>query len=401
MSKKNICLYTSNYPYGTGEQFLETEINYLAKEFNNIYIFPYKGKKKIRNIPHNAKVVLLSHDGYTTAKGTKTISRWFLRALIDILKKKNRIHLISCLLRFGFQAKKLSKLIIEYKLITNTIHYSYWLDDWSTILSILTERKVINNYISRAHGYDLYHERRKEGYIPFRKFQLQNLNKLFLISKDGFNYICDHYPEFYDKYKLSLLGTKKYEPTNNLKYNPNTYTIISCSRVVAIKRLELIIKSLAIIKEMRITWIHFGDGNLLSEIKKLSAKILPENIKAEFKGMITNTDVLRFYENNYIDCFINLSSTEGLPVSIMEAISYGIPTLATDVGGTNEIVNNKTGFLIKPDIKPEIIANKIIDILQKKSRNIDYRNEIIEFWKNNFCADTNYREFVQELKYIN
>jgi len=46
---------------------------------------------------------------------------------------------------------------------------------------------------------------------------------------------------------------------------------------------------------------------------------------------------------------MNLSETEGIPVSIMEAQSAGVPILATNLGGTSEIVNNENGFLVEKD----------------------------------------------------
>ena len=44
-----------------------------------------------------------------------------------------------------------------------------------------------------------------------------------------------------------------------------------------------------------------------------------------------------------VDLFLTVSANEGIPVSIMEAQSFGIPVIATDVGGISEIVNNVNG----------------------------------------------------------
>lgn len=52
------------------------------------------------------------------------------------------------------------------------------------------------------------------------------------------------------------------------------------------------------------------------------------------------------YSEHPVDVFINLSTNEGVPVSIMEAISFDIPIVATDVGGTSEIVTDETGILV-------------------------------------------------------
>ncbi len=45
-----------------------------------------------------------------------------------------------------------------------------------------------------------------------------------------------------------------------------------------------------------------------------------------------------------------MSSSEGLPVTMMECMARGMPVMATDVGGVCEIVENgKNGFMLKPD----------------------------------------------------
>ncbi len=51
------------------------------------------------------------------------------------------------------------------------------------------------------------------------------------------------------------------------------------------------------------------------------------------RGGISNAEVFQFYRDNKVDLFVNASTSEGLPVSIMEAISFGIPSIATNVGG--------------------------------------------------------------------
>ena len=58
-------------------------------------------------------------------------------------------------------------------------------------------------------------------------------------------------------------------------------------------------------------WIHFGDGPLMKEIKTLSNTKL-KNISFEFKGNRSNTEILDYYSENFIDLFINLSSSEGI-----------------------------------------------------------------------------------------
>ena len=409
MANNYLYLFTSEYPYGNSETFIETEIKYLSIKFDEIIIFPYNKGNHIRILPDNVSVFegYLDNDckNYSTLKTLFKNFIFFINVFFCELKfvKKDWLSItshISSTLRYIYKSNILNKVITSNKQ-QNVVYYSYWFVDWATILSFLKKRRKINSFVSRAHGYDLYMERNENNYIPFRQIHLQNVDKLFLISKNGLNYMKSNYPQFSNKYELSLLGVE-----NKNLYNENIlpkkhFIVISCSRVVPVKRIDLIIKSLAKVPDTPIKWIHFGDGELYSEIQMLADKLLPSKIEAEFKGMVTNEEVLQFYKNNHVDCFINLSSSEGLPVSIMEAISYGIPIIATDVGGTNEIVNKITGRLLRSNVEYVQVAEYLNDLLVNKSRDRDYRLSIYNFWKQRFCAQENYIEFTKKLKQVN
>ena len=76
-------------------------------------------------------------------------------------------------------------------------------------------------------------------------------------------------------------------------------------------------------------------------------------------GDLQEKDVFRTYLAGSINLFVSVSETEGLPVSIMEAISFGIPVMATDVGGCREIANAHTGVLISKDFDVKSVAEEI------------------------------------------
>ena len=70
---------------------------------------------------------------------------------------------------------------------------------------------------------------------------------------------------------------------------------------------------------------------------------------------------------NMSDAFILPSYTEGLPVSILEAMSYGLPILSTPVGGIPEVVENGTnGFLFSPGDKNGIFQ-AIVQLLSNEN----------------------------------
>ena len=74
----------------------------------------------------------------------------------------------------------------------------------------------------------------------------------------------------YDKLSVLRLGT-----TNEFgipKKNSDRFVIISCSNIIKIKRIDLIIKSLSLLK-FDFKWIHIGDGPLFDELNQLSKQI--------------------------------------------------------------------------------------------------------------------------------
>ena len=103
---------------------------------------------------------------------------------------------------------------------------------------------------------------------------------------------------------------------------------------------------------------------------------------------------MRFYRENPADVFINVSASEGTPVAMMEAISCGIPVIATAVGGNKEIVSEKNGCLLDPHPSPDQIADVLLSCWDEPCNR---REGSRELWELNYDADRNYREFVSSL----
>ncbi len=85
----------------------------------------------------------------------------------------------------------------------------------------------------------------------------------------------------------------------------------------------------------------FGRRKSLTVELKALVKQLNLVDKFIFIGTVQSEDVMNYYTGNTIDLFVNTSSSEGVPFSIMEAFAAGIPVMATNVGGTGEIVDDR------------------------------------------------------------
>lgn len=126
--------------------------------------------------------------------------------------------------------------------------------------------------------------------------------------------------------------------------------------------------------------------------------MMPPNIRYRINGVTPHEDIMQFYADNHPVLFINLSYVEGIPVSIMEAFSYGIPALATDVGATKELVKNQNnGYLIKRDYMIEEVSDTINRYLALSDAEINqYRENAERTWKREY-QEENFTSFVEAL----
>ena len=125
---------------------------------------------------------------------------------------------------------------------------------------------------------------------------------------------------------------------------------------------------------------------------------LPKSIDVILKGRVSNNKIYSFYHLESPNLFINLSSSEGVPVSIMEAMSFGTAVVATNVGGSSEIVSNSNGQLLIENPSEQEIANAInrhLNLTKKEKEKCS--KSAYDTWSNNYNADENYTEFSSEI----
>ena len=246
--------------------------------------------------------------------------------------------------------------------------------------------------VTRGHGFEIFEDQTKDNLVPFRKFQYKYLDKLFTDSKEGLTHLNNINKQI-NINDISYVGTK--DCGIGLFNCDLPFTIVTCSFVREIKRLHLMSN---ILKHLNfdVNWHVIGEGPDLNLVMEKN-KILPSNITVVYHGKKSRDEVLEFYKENHINLFVSLSSSEGLPVSMMEAISFGIPLMSTDVGGCKEICNEKTGFLIPLNFDNSIVANNITKFKNSVKNSINFRYGCRSFWKQNFDAQKNYHDFSRKI----
>lgn len=411
---KTLFFLTSQFPYGSGETFIETEINYLAEAFEKIILVSDDfGSQSKRPVPSNVEVFRFDNKivGIEKAKAIRFLfNKHFRSEVFKWLKKYdlkiNEITIKICINTLYKAYKKnhfLQSLINKEIDLNNHIFlYSYWCDENAVSLALLKIKNPSLKTFSRAHGWDVYFYRHKPAYLPFRNLIFSNLDKIFFISENGFKYTSEILKfKMVNKFNISRLGIQKNISTKNFIPDDKIH-ILSCSNVIGLKRIDIIIDALSKLNHLkRIRWTHIGSGDLLEGIKEYAKKTLAEknNIEFSFTGQQPNSFVNDFYLNNDVKLLINVSQFEGVPVSIMEAFSYGIPAIATNVGGNSEIVSdNYNGILLSEDPTPEEVSKALEKmIMSDKDAYKTMSDNAFKTWGENYNAEKNYKNFVKEI----
>ena len=288
----------------------------------------------------------------------------------------------------------------------NVLLYSYWINE-GVMASLLCRNNSVSSagirVVCRGHGWDVYAERHPESYLPWRKFIMMNADAVFCISRHGKDYLKKNFPDTEEvRLRLSCLGVPSVPAVREYPdFDADVLRIVSCSLMLPVKRIELLIKSLSFIDEIQTEWVHIGGGERFGMVSDMAAALLSgkKNITYQLKGQLTPLLRDQILGSGRYSVFINTSGSEGLPVSMMEAASCGLPIIATAVGGVPEIVRDEwNGFLLAPDPEPREIAAALQKFFKlEKSRKMEMSVASRAMWSENFNAAFNYPRFGEEI----
>lgn len=149
---------------------------------------------------------------------------------------------------------------------------------------------------------------------------------------------------------------------NKYKIQKNNYdiTLLNVAQHVKPKNIDLIIKSLKIIREefnTRVLLVNVGEGYMTEEFKSIiEMNYLSDYVK--FIGMIHNDDVIRLMKS--LDIFIQASEKVIFDLVVLEALASQIKILISNEGGNKEIIKDGVNGLFIKELSCLGIAKSII-----------------------------------------
>ncbi len=234
---------------------------------------------------------------------------------------------------------------------------------WSTVpagfVSFLLRTVFRLPYIVRVGGPDIpgFEERYKFIYkliSPLIKLIWKKSNLLITKCKMEYDMIKAINPRLKIKTICNGVDTDKFHPRKKAIEFP--LKIICPARLIKRKGQDILIKAIAELKKKNIIYhINFvGDGDEKSNYKKL-AKQLKVSEQIIFSRYVERERMKDQYQN--ADLFVLPSYNEGMSNALLEAMACGLSVIVTDVGGTEELVEDGSNGFIFPLSKRQTRSN--------------------------------------------
>lgn len=248
----------------------------------------------------------------------------------------------------------------------------------TTIANIFLKKKIIRKIVgdpvweraySKAKISESFDEFQVKNYgfsislqKKVRSFSIKKSDIVVTPSKHLKNFILN----LGFKNKIEIINNGVFIPEENTNiFTNDQINITIVSRLVSHKNIKKIIRAISDLNDPLIYLNIIGDGPELNQLQKIS---LESNNKDNiiFHGKLNRDEIDHIFLNS--DIYIQASNYEGLPHSLLEAMSYGIPVLCTPVGECKEILGNEDrGYILDLPVSKNNIKSKISEIIGEKN----------------------------------
>jgi L-malate glycosyltransferase len=306
--------------------------------------------------------------------------------LLCSLKERDNLNVFVILLNEGRLASEIRKMGLEIHVIdensnsfinlflrinkllkgrsVNIIHTHRYKENLLSFLVSIINRKV--KLIATQHGMPEFNGRRFSIHNLMNRLNFSLLSRFFdkviVVSNEMKKTLENSYG--FKSRSLKVIHNGIPVPENTKGRTDATHFYVGSSgRLFPVKDYRLFIEMANMLKsKSKIRFRLAGDG---PEYAALVALIKEYQLDGVFEMSGHVDDIDSFY--NGLDLFVNTSVHEGIPMSILEAMSHGLPVVAPRIGGLPEIIDNgNEGFLIEGR-SPAEFAEKCILLSEDKS----------------------------------
>ena len=263
--------------------------------------------------------------------------------------------------------QNLRNVLVKHKI--DIVHsHEFMMNTYGSIVGLLTLVPVI----STVHGRNYYWEKRRRRiayrFVAWASKMVAVSDELtdFLVKRVGIPRVkMTRIYNGIDCSKFTLAASQKGNESlkDSLSIPLSSQVVGTVGMLSPVKNHLSLLKAASIVmkEDPETVFAIVGEGELLEQLQTVASE-LGIREKVIFTGL--RNDVLRLIE--LFDVYACSSISEGISLSILEAMASGKPVVATRVGGNPEIVSDGvTGFLV-PARDPEQMASKMLALLRNR-----------------------------------
>lgn len=373
---KKIIYVTSQFPYGNREIWAFRELDSLIELGIEVIIVPRTGNGIIN---HQNASKLLNNTISTSFISLKIVTSFFKKILFETA---DFIKIIKWILNQSNSIIDFLKglVVVPKSIYIGTIlknkgfeHIHAFSSTSITVVAFILSNELKIPWSFTVHtscDIDVRHRRSYTTHIKSAKF-------VRTISNQVRNSLIEFFgPYISEKVSVVHLGVKCDNISSEVMKDKKHYTIVSPGGPWPYKGIDISIRASKILLErgiLNFKWIVYGDGPLMKEVLKMREEMGLDDYFI-FAGFIDNQALINSYKNGEVDIVVlnsilRFGQQEGIPVSLMEAMSTAVPVIGTNCGGTQELVDGNSGILIDSG-DPDAIADAIKNLLKNKEKRI-------------------------------
>jgi len=354
-----IIYVTANLPYGSTEAFIVPEIRELTRSGHQVLVVPRSPRGPM---VHGREIL------------TQTLREpLFSARVLRAAAPRGSIEGMRLLQESGSVAIAIKNLAVVPKALWLADLAATWRADhihchWAgttATMAMLASRVSGVPWSLTLHRWDIV-----ENNLLAAKLKSASFARF--ISQDGLRMARALGIEHADNIRVLPMGVAI--PESAPRRIPLARPVVLCpARLVKVKGHCFLLEAWRLLRSRGVDgelWLA-GDGDLRTQLEKLAEKLgLRASVK--FLGAIPHDEFLRIYENGGVSAVVLASidlgheNHEGIPVALIEAMSYGIAVIATSTGGTAELLQPGSGLLVPPE-DPSALADSLGSLLQNKA----------------------------------
>ena len=377
-----IIYVTAKLPHGADEAFVIPEIHQLVRSGHDVLVIPRSPRG---NIIHGHELVALAQrEALCSSKVLRAAAASTLSApgqtSAAVRPLLNSRSLTVAVKNLTIVPKALWLAGVAARWNADHIH-CHWAGTTAT-MAMLASRLSGIPWSLTAHRWDIV-----ENNLLATK--VRSASFVRFISEDGLRMAQALGIGFTDNVRVLHMGVPV--PARVQRRSPGPRPVVLCpARLVEVKGHRFLLEAWQILQRRGCDaelWLA-GQGELRPQLERQSETLgLAASVK--FLGAVAHSELLKTYEDGAVTAVILASIDlgnglhEGVPVALIEAMSYGIPVVATPTGGTAELVCPGSGLLVPP-AEPVALADAIQGLLEdaglRQQLGESGRQHVLEDW---------------------